>query len=340
MAEINLFLRYNNIMGLIKVGVLRGGPSLEYEISLKTGKTVLLNLPETYSGKDIFISKEGDWYLDRRPSDPERVFRSVDVIFNALHGQYGEDGKVQQLLEHFGMPYTGSGVVASALGMNKVLAREEFKKTGLKAPRAVVADADDGSLKEAGRIFKTISPPWIVKPISGGSSVGVSVAMSLPDLTDALDAAFDSGQKVLVEEYIIGKEATCGIIDDFREEKYYALPVIEIIPPLKFGFFNYDAKYSGETKEICPAGFSLSVKKGIENMARKAHNALGCRHYSRSDFIIAPPRKRNEPPLVYILEINTLPGLTEESLVPKALHAVGASYGEFLDHLINLALKR
>lgn len=327
-------------MNHIKVGVLRGGPSSEHEISLKTGKSVLLNLPEKYSGSDVFINKEGNWHLNRRPSDPERVFRSVDVIFNALHGQYGEDGKVQRLLERFGMPYTGSGVVASALGMNKVLAREEFKKADLKAPRDIVADADNGSLKEAGRIFKTISPPWIVKPISGGSSVGISVAMSLPDLIRALDAAFGLGQKVLVEEYIMGKEATCGIIDDFREEKYYALPVIEIIPPPKFGFFNYDAKYSGETKEICPAGFSLSVKKEIENMARKAHNALGCRHYSRSDFIIAPPKKINEPPQIYILELNTLPGLTEESLVPKALSAVGASYGEFLDHLIKLALAK
>lgn len=327
-------------MSLIKVGVLRGGPSSEHEISLKTGKSVLLNLPEKYSGRDVFINKEGNWHLDRRPSDPEGVFRSVDVIFNALHGQYGEDGKVQQLLEHFSIPYTGSGVIASALGMNKVLAREEFKKAGLKVPKATLVNTDEGSLKEAERVFRTISPPWVIKPISGGSSVGVSVARSLPDLIGALDAAFGLGQKVLVEEYIAGKEATCGIIDDFREEKHYALPVIEIIPPSRFEFFNYDAKYGGETKEICPANFSLSVKKEIENMARRAHDALGCRHYSRSDFIVAPPRKRNEPPQIYILEINTLPGLTEESLMPKALNAVGASYGEFLDHLIKLALKR
>ena len=334
MAEINIFLSYNNIMSLIKVGVLRGGPSSEHEISLKTGKSVLLNLPEKYSGSDVFINKEGDWHLDRRPSDHERVFRSVDVIFNALHGSYGEDGKVQQTLEHFGMPYTGSGVVASALGMNKILAREEFKKVGLKVPKATSVSADEGSLKEAERVFRTISPPWVVKPISGGSSVGVSVVKSLPALMSALDVAFDSGQKVFVEEYIAGKEATCGVIDDFRGEKYYALPVIEIIPPSRFGFFNYDAKYCGETKEICPANFDMSIKKEIENMAKKAHSALGCRHYSRTDFIVSPRGG------VYILELNTLPGLTEESLVPKALSAVGASYGDFLDHLIKLALTK
>lgn len=327
-------------MGLIKVGVLRGGPSLEHEISLKTGKTVLLNLPETYSGKDIFISKEGDWYLDRRPSDPERVFRSVDIIFNALHGAYGEDGKVQQLLERFGVPYTGSGVVASALGMNKALAKERFKKDGLKTPKGVIVEIGNDSVKEATSIFRLMSPPWVVKPASSGSSVGVSVAKFLPDLMCALDAAFSYGGQVLVEEYIAGREATCGIIDGFRGEEHYSLPAIEIIPPAKFGFFNYDAKYGGETSEICPSNFDASVKKKIENMARKAHNALGCRHYSRSDFILAPPRKRNEPPQIYILEINTLPGLTEESLMPKSLHAVGASYKEFLDHLINLALKK
>lgn len=307
---------------------------MEHEISLKTGKSILSNLPEQYSGKDIFISKEGDWHLDCRPSDPERIFRSVDVIFNALHGSYGEDGKAQQLLEHFGIPYTGSGVVASALGMNKVLAREEFKKAGLKVPKAVIVNIDNGALKAAERVFRTISPPWVVKPVSGGSSVGVSVVKSLPDLISALDAAFDSGQKVFVEEYIAGKEATCGVIDDFRGEKYYALPVIEIVPPPKFGFFNYDAKYCGETKEICPANFDMSLKKEIENMAKKAHSALGCRHYSRTDFIVSPKKG------IYILELNTLPGLTEESLVPKALSAVGASYGEFLDHLIKLALKK
>ena len=320
-------------MSFIKVGVLRGGPSLEHEISLKTGKSVLLNLPEKYSGSDVFINKEGDWHFDRRPSDPERVFRSIDVIFNALHGRYGEDGKVQQLLEHFAIPYTGSGVMASALGMNKLLAREEFKKAGLKVPKAVVVNAENGSLKEAERVFKTISPPWVVKPISGGSSVGVFLVKSLPALISALEMAFNSGQEIFVEEYIAGKEATCGVIDNFRGEKHYALPVVEIIPPPGSGFFNYDAKYSGETKEICPANFSLSIKKEIENMARKAHSALGCRHYSRTDFIVSPKG-------VYTLELNTLPGLTEESLVPKALRAVGASYKEFLDHLIKMALKK
>lgn len=320
-------------MGFIKVGVLRGGPSLEHEISLKTGKSVLSNLPEKYSGSDVFISKRGDWHFNRRPSDPEKVFRSVDVIFNALHGEYGEDGKVQRLMDHFNVPYTGSGVMASALGMNKILAREEFKKAGLRVPRAVRVSAADGSLKAAEQVFKVINPPWVIKPISGGSSVGVSIAKSLPELISSLDATFDSGQKVFVEEYIAGKEATCGVIDDFREDKYYALPVVEIIPPAKFGFFSYDAKYSGETKEICPASFSLPIKKEIESMAKKAHNAIGCRHYSRTDFIVS---KKG----IYALEINTLPGLTEESLVPKALGVVGSSYKEFLDHLIRLALKK
>lgn len=313
--------------------MLRGGPSLEHEISLKTGESVLRNLPENYSAKDILINKAGEWHLDGKPADYERIFRQVDVIFNALHGEYGEDGKVQQLLEAFGVPYTGSGAIASAFGMNKILARQAFKSAGLKIPLGFEIILEDGFAETAKKIFKKMPPPWVIKYPSGGSSVGICIAHNFNNLAQALEKVSSLSSKMLVEEYIRGQEATCGVIDEFRGQKHYALPVVEIIPPAESGFFNYDAKYGGRTRELCPANFDISTKRAIEAMAVAAHNAVGSRHYSRSDFIVS---KKG----IYILEINTLPGLTTESLLPKALDAIGSSYKEFLGHLINLALRQ
>jgi len=319
-------------MNSIRVGVLRGGPSLEHEVSLKTGESVLRNMPRKYSAKDIFISKEREWHLNGKPAHHDQIFRRIDVVFNALHGEYGEDGKVQQLLESFGIPYTGSGVMASALGMNKILARQAFKSVGLKVPSGFEIVLENELAQTAKKIFRNMPPPWVIKYPSGGSSVGVSIARSFDDLEGALEKVSSFSSKILVEEYIKGREATGGVIDEFRNQKYYALPIVEIIPPAQSSFFSYDAKYGGQTRELCPANFDLPTKRTIEAMAIAAHNAIGGRHYSRSDFIVS---KRG----IYILEINTLPGLTAESLLPKALNAVGSSHKELLEHLITLALK-
>src|SRR3990167_5499927 len=319
-------------MNSIRVGVLRGGPSLEHEVSLKTGETVLRNLPAKYSAKDIFISKAGEWHLDGKLAHHDRIFRQIDVVFNALHGEYGEDGKVQQLLEAFGVPYTGSGAMASALGMNKILARQAFKSAGLKIPFGFDLVLKKELAETAKDIFKKMPPPWVIKYPSGGSSVGVSMARNFDDLEGSLEKVSSFSSKILVEEYIRGREATCGVIDEFRNQKHYALPIVEIIPPAQSDFFSYDAKYGGQTRELCPSNFDMPTKRAIEAMAITAHNAIGGRHYSRSDFIVSEKG-------IYILEINTLPGLTAESLLPKALNAVGSSHKEFLEHLINLALK-
>ena len=311
---------------------MRGGPSLEHEVSLKTGESILRDLPKKYSAKDIFISKEGGWHLGGKPAHHDQIFRQIDVVFNALHGEYGEDGKVQRLLETFGVPYTGSGVIASALGMNKIFARQAFKSAGLKIPFGLEIFLEKGLAETAKDIFKKMSPPWVIKYPSGGSSVGISIAHTFDDLAGALEKVSSFSSKILIEEYIKGREATCGVIDEFRKQKHYALPVVEIIPPAKEKFFNYEAKYGGQTRELCPANFDMPTKRTIEEMAVAAHNAIGGRHYSRSDFIVS---KKG----IYILEINTLPGLTAESLLPKALNAVGSSRKEFLEHLITLALK-
>ncbi len=316
-----------------KVGVLRGGPSSEYEVSLKTGKAVIDALTEDFEVYDILITKDGVWHHQGLAITPEKVFKKVDVIFNALHGTYGEDGTVQKLMDTFGIPYTGSTALASAVGMNKVLAKKVYKTHKLKTPLHTTVNKGVDVSKVAKEIFKSFPIPAVVKPVSGGSSVATTIAKTLAQLEKGIEEALKHGDTVLIEEFIAGKEATCGVVDNFRSEKIYTLLPIEIRKPQASDFFDYKAKYSGESEEICPGNFTSAEKQVIQEMAKQAHEALGLRHYSRSDFIIHPRRG------IYILETNTLPGLTEQSLVPKSLQAIGCSFKDFLKHLIDLAVK-
>jgi len=318
----------------LKVGVLRGGPSSEYDISLNTGGSVLKHLPkEKYDAKDILISKDGTWHHRGMPTTPARILPHIDVIFNALHGEYGEDGTVQKLLDTFSVPYTGSGALGSAIAMNKRLAKECLASQNIKMPEHRMLEVSDDLEEEIFDIFRKMPQPTVVKPLSGGSSFGVQIAQGHDQLLESVYKAFEYSPKVLIEEYIRGREATCGVVEDFRNEELYALMPIEIIPPKENNFFDHDAKYSGKTQEICPANFSPEEKEELGWLAKKIHQALGLEHYSRSDFIVSPRG-------IYFLEVNTLPGLTEESLVPKALNAVGCSFPEFLDHVVTLALNK
>jgi D-alanine-D-alanine ligase len=328
-------------MSKVRVGVLRGGPSREYQVSLDTGASVLKNLPEDiYHPHDILIDKSGVWHIGGLPVDPHKALSRVDVIFNALHGEYGEDGKVQQILDTHGIPYTGSQSLPSAIGMNKSLSKKIFRDHGLKTPHHILIEksdlADRGSIdKVVFRIFRSFPVPAVVKPVASGSSVGVSIVRKFEDIESALNHAFEVGNdSVMVEEYIPGTEATVGVVDDFRGASVYALPPIEIRPHGRDSFFDYDAKYGGKSDEIVPGNFSHDIKHELMHLAIMAHQALGARHYSRSDFMVSPRRG------IYILETNTLPGLTDASLLPKALHAVGAPLGHFLDHVIRLAMGR
>jgi len=316
-----------------KVGVLRGGPSSEYEVSLKSGKSVIDSLVDRYEVLDIYIDKEGIWHYLGAPIAPEKVFKKVDVIFNALHGAYGEDGTVQKLLDTFGIPYTGSTALASAVGMNKVLSKKIYVNNEIKTPLHKTISKNDNVAEEVVKLFKTFPMPVVVKPVSSGSSVGTAIAKTMAELDVAVNDALKYSDTALIEEFIAGKEATCGVVDNFRNEKIYALLPVEIRKPTDSAFFDYNAKYSGQSQEICPGNFTEVEKKMMQQMAEEAHRALGLRHYSRSDFIIHPKRG------IYILETNTLPGLTSESLMPKSLAAIGCSLPDFLDHLIKLALE-
>ncbi|MEN9524098.1 MAG: hypothetical protein RL536_167 [Candidatus Parcubacteria bacterium] len=325
-------------MHKLRVGVLRGGPSNEYEVSLNSGATVLsalrTNFADQYLARDIFIDREGNWHVDGLAVQPSDMSSKIDVAFNALHGTYGEDGKVQALLEAHGIPFTGSGSLGSAVGMNKILSKKIFKEHGIKSGtwKEVTSDSVRRDSKGvAQEIFTTFIFPAVVKPNSSGSSVGVSIVRSFDELISALNLAAEHDSVILIEEFIPGVEATCGVIEGFRDHGLYALPPVEIRP--HNGFFDYAAKYQGKSDEIVPATFSESVKKTLEELSCKIHRALGLRHYSRSDFIIHPRRG------VYVLEVNTLPGLTGESLVPKSLRAVGSDVHELVGHLIGLALE-
>ena len=333
---------------MIKVGVIRGGISEESEVSLASGAQVISYLRgdkmnHKYTTIDIFIDKNGIWYVNSLPVYMNKLIHKVDVIVNALHGDYGEDGKVQQLLEEWKIPYTGSGPWASAVGYNKFLTKQEFEKLGIKTPKHILFPAyqddfdgprDRYAQKKAREVWERMSPPWIVKPLTGGSSIGMHICKTFESLVDAFEESIDGKVSILVEEFIKGKEATVGVIDNFRGQSTYVLPPIEIRIPNTSEFFDNEVKYNGKSQEICPGSFTDKEKRELERLASLIHTGLDLSHYSRSDFIIHPKKG------IYALEVNTLPGLTSESLMPKALDAVGATMPEFIEHIIKLAKNR
>ncbi len=314
------------------VGVLRGGPSKEHEVSLNTGAAILRHLDtERFTPRDIYIDKGGQWHVHGRPAEPHEALRSVDVVIIGLHGEYGEDGEVQKVLERHGVPYTGSNSFASYLAMHKVMAKERARDLGILTPEYRYVENEDQIEEVLADVIRSFHQPVVVKPVRWGSSVGVSLVSGYAPLhATVMQLLRDGAGGVLIEETIRGREATQGVVQNLRGEDLYALPSIEIVPPAD-DFFSYEAKYSGKSREICPAHFSKKENEELARVARAMHEALGLRHYSRSDFIISPKG-------IYYLETNTLPGMTSESLLPKSLAAVGVSFPDFLSHLVDLAI--
>lgn len=317
----------------ISVGVLRGGPSSEYDVSLITGAAVLEHLPEKYKAHDILIDKQGVWHREGVPMTPAKALHGIDMVINAMHGEFGEDGKVQHILDGLNMPYTGSKAIASALGMNKMLSKKAFVEAGILTPESLYVENNGDLEVDAKEIFNTFPMPVVIKPNAAGSSVGISIARDFDSLLAGLKKASEISNQILVEQYIEGREATCGVLEKFRDQEFYAMLPIEIVPQKDQTFFDYESKYSENkgAKEICPGNFDQKTTAALQDMATAAHRALGMRHYSRSDFIVSPQG-------IYILETNSLPGLTPQSLLPKSLVAVGSSLSHFLDHLVGLVL--
>ncbi|HEV2284186.1 MAG TPA: D-alanine--D-alanine ligase [bacterium] len=258
----------------------------------------------------------------------------IDVVFIALHGPYGEDGTVQGLLELLGIPYTGSGVLASALAMDKLRSRQVLQASGLPVPAWILLDAAQwpaGRAELARRVGRDLGYPCVVKPNAQGSSIGVTIAGEESALDAAVEEALGYGNVVLIEEYLRGIELTCGILEDPDTGVPQVLPVIEIVP--KREFFTYEAKYQGASEEICPARIPGAAAAKARDLALRAHQVLGCEGFSRVDLFLCGTD-------VVVLEVNTIPGLTEGSLIPLAAHAAGIEYPELLNRMIAAALRR
>ena len=249
----------------------------------------------------------------------------IDVVLIALHGTWGEDGRIQGLLDTIGVPYTGSGVLASALAMDKEVAKLVLAAAGLDVPRGVVVR---GTEKEDLDAARSIGFPAFVKPVGSGSSVGASIVKSEDELVPAISAALRHDERVLVEEQIRGRELTVPVIGN---DDLTALPVIEILT--KRAFFDYSAKYdAGESEEICPAEIPPEVAQRAQDLALRAHRALHCRGMSRLDLMWSKDR-------MVALEVNTIPGMTANSLLPKAARAAGIGFGDLLARFIDWALE-
>ena len=363
--------------GRIRVGVLFGGASEEREISLASGLMIAENLPKDryevrlldtlslmsrHRGLSADLREKAAALRDARPlkslptheelspgmrAQVEKAEslahpaggvlsgqheQGIDVAFLALHGKYGEDGTLQGFLELTGTPYTGSGVLASALAMDKVMAKRMMAADGIRMPKGVaITRADFAREPGASLVAARHMMPAVVKPSKQGSSVGMSLVDTESALETAVRVALQHDDEVLVEERIFGTEITVGVVGIPGTGTVEALPVVEIVP--KRAFFDYKAKYDpDQCDEICPARITAEAAREAQDLAVRAHRSLGCRGYSRTDLILA-----KDGPVV--LEVNTLPGMTMNSLLPKAAKAAGISFADLLDRIVKLALE-
>lgn len=316
------------------VGVLRGGPSLEHETSLKTGATMLGYLPrERYDARDIYIDKTGQWHDRGRAVAPEKILQQIDVALIGLHGTYGEDGQVQSLLDRYGVPYTGSDMLGSRLAMHKVLAKHRARDAGFRTPEYFLVEHLEDGPEVVYAAIRKLHQPVVVKPVGWGSSLGVTMSGGYDAVLKAVQALFAEGALgVLVEERIRGREATVGVVEGLRGESLYVLPTVEVEHPPE-GYLTHTAKHDPATKKVTPGNFSRKETEELKRAAAYLHSSLGLRHYSRSDFIVNPRG-------IYYLETNSLPSLAPGALMPHALSAVGIGPAEFLSHVVALALRK
>ncbi len=295
----------------LNITVMLGGPSAEREVSLRSGAAVAKALRSL--GHDVFEldPKTPDWNLPVK----------TDLVFLALHGTYGEDGAVQQQLDGLGVPYTGCDAESSRIAFDKVLTKQKCLEAGVPTAKFLTAHSPEEPFP------KNFKPPFVVKPTRQGSSVGLQFVDRADDWLGALAEALRFDSEVLIEDRITGRETTVGILDG------QALPVVEVRP--KNGSYDYGHKYTpGSTEYFCPADFDSATIKKIQAAALGAFRAVGGRDYARVDVMVRP----DGSPVV--LEVNTLPGMTETSLLPKAAAAAGINFAQLCQRMVELALKR
>ncbi|PKQ16801.1 MAG: D-alanine--D-alanine ligase [Actinobacteria bacterium HGW-Actinobacteria-7] len=304
----------------IRVAVLMGGRSAEREVSLHTGAQVSAAL--RHSGFDVVEIDSGD---DEFVIQLARA--QANVVFICLHGRFGEDGTVQGLCELLELPYVGSGVLASALAMDKVMSKQLFVAAGIPTPEHVIVKRGDEV--EFDRIVDKLGPKTVVKPANEGSAIGVTIVHEYAELPAAIGLAFNYDRSVLVERFVAGTEITVGVLGN---EHPIALPTLEIVP--EHEFYDYDSKYTpGMSRHIIPARVSEAARRECERLSVIAHDVLGCRGMSRTDLIVTSDED------IYVLETNTIPGMTSTSLLPDAARAAGIEFPDLCARLVGLAME-
>lgn len=308
-------------MKKIRLALLSGGVSSEREVSLNSGEQVFEAL-----NKDKYDITRYDPKTDLGKLVTEAD--NLDAALIILHGPFGEDGTVQGLLDLLDIPYQGAGVLGSATAMNKLVSKQCYDRKHIPTPDylSFIALSD----VKAEKIVEKLGLPLVIKPACAGSSVGMTIVKDLKDVKEAAALAFTHDDCIIIEKYIKGIELTCGVLGNDTLE---ALPVIEIIPGEGHDFFDYQAKYvAGETSEICPARIDEALTKSVQELAVKSHQALFLKGYSRTDMIL----RGND---LFVLETNTIPGMTATSLYPQSAQVAGYSFGQLLDKLIELSIQ-
>lgn len=297
---------FSNLPGSLRIGVIRGGKDPEYDTSLKTGAYILKTLSQTHNPVDIFISKDGSWHVQGMERNPDRILKNLDVVINSMHGNFGEDGGLQEILNNHGIKYIGSDRLSSAFAFNRHLAKEKLTRNGIKTPVFSIVKKGEDVLVKAKEIWNSLIHPFAVKPSKGGSAFGFAVVNTFDELVGVLSELSKKHDVVLVEEFIPGVSVSCLVTENLRDKTLYAFP-----PSMQL---------------------KQEQAQEVEELAKKVHEILDLSHYSQSDFIISPRRG------IYFLEVDTSPKITEKSLANKSMESVGISTIDFIHHLIRLRL--
>ncbi len=333
---------------MIKLGIIYGGISTENEVSQMSAKSVIDNLDkEKYEIHKFYIDKDAKWYRVEEDKKEEihkiiEELKKLDIVFPVLHGKGGEDGTIQGMFEMFNIPYVGCGVLASSVGMDKVYTKVIFEKAGLNQTPYVYVKAEESNFViinekfekeeiDLNKIESKLKYPMFVKPSNSGSSVGVTRVTNKEELKNAIQKAAKYDDKILVEQGIIGKEVECAVLGN---ENAVASTVGEI--QAAESFYSYDAKYNmPESRTVIPASLSEEIIEEIRKLAVKAFKSIDGKGLSRVDFFVEEGTNK-----IYINEINTMPGFTKISMYPKLFEAVGISYAELLDRLIQYGINK
>ena len=298
----------NNFLKGKKVAVVMGGPGAEREVSLRSGLAVAKAVAEAGADSELVDVIGTDVVLPA----------GIDLVFNMIHGTFGEDGALQEILDRLGVPYTGEGAEGSRVAFDKILSKERFAAAGVPTSAWSILRAGEPLLKD---------PPFVLKAPRQGSSVGVHIVKTPAQAKAALDDCLRFGEQVLLEDFFVGRELTVGILGDI------ALPVVEIVP--HEGFYDYEHKYTkGASDYFVPAPIGEDATRAVQKAALEAHRALGLEVYSRVDILLAADGSLN------VMEINTIPGMTETSLLPKAASVIGLSFPALCDRIAEISHTR